>query len=54
MKTSERINTLHQQFQEIETFNDFYAFDKIGVNLDYMLLYTLLEDAREFYETEGD
>lgn len=45
MKISKRLNSLHQEIQEIEN---------AGLELDYYLLYTIIEDAREFYETEGE
>jgi hypothetical protein len=45
MKLSEKVNNLHHQVQELETQ---------GAELNYDLLYALLEDARNFFESEGE
>jgi hypothetical protein len=45
MKLSEKVNNLHQQVQELENQ---------GAELDYELLYTILEDTRENLESEGE
>ena len=42
---SKSINNLHCQVQELENQ---------GIELNYNLLYALLEDARDFFESEGE
>ncbi len=45
MKLSEKVNSLHQQVQELENQK---------AELDYELLYTILEETRESLEGEGE
>jgi hypothetical protein len=45
MKLSEKVNSLHQQVQELENQK---------AELDYELLYAILEDTRENLEGEGE
>ena len=45
MKLSEKVNNLHHQIQELENQ---------GLELDYELFYTILEDTREHLESEGN
>ncbi len=50
-KLSVRFNELHIAIQELEVLHN-----SEGLNLDigYELLYGLIEDAREYYEAEGE